>query len=231
MSAEYPSRATEWQGSGGASGIAFHLAPWTTLLAVATLVVHFQPIVTESVGAPALLEYERAAVVSGQWWRLATGHLLHWSFGHLLLDLSAVVIIGGVLERMVRERYPTLLLGIAGTIGVSLCVFQPDVLVYRGLSGVASGLFAALLVMGLRRLKRFDEWGAMLMIVALFFLTKIGYEGLTGELFLATGTVGDIGDPVTLAHVSGALAGAVFASVIALPIGESPQRIDQRAVS
>jgi membrane associated rhomboid family serine protease len=62
------------------------------------------------------LEASRAAIADGQWWRLATGHVTHWSANHLFWDLLMFVALGATLECRNRRRFVALLAASAATI-------------------------------------------------------------------------------------------------------------------
>lgn len=46
-----------------------------------------------------LLRYERTAVLQGQYWRLLTGHLVHYSGQHLLLNGVGLALIAALFPR------------------------------------------------------------------------------------------------------------------------------------
>ena len=38
-----------------------------------------------------LLQYDRAALATGEWWRLVTGHLVHLGWDHLALNVAGLI--------------------------------------------------------------------------------------------------------------------------------------------
>jgi hypothetical protein len=89
-------------------------------------------------------------------------------------------------------------------------VFRPDVAVYRGLSGVDSGQFAAALAVECWLATRQPRRWAWVAPVAAVFGFKILYECVSGELFFATESLGSIGLPTPVAHAAGAVTALAF---------------------
>ncbi|HZX24360.1 MAG TPA: rhombosortase [Woeseiaceae bacterium] len=157
----------------------------------------------------AALRYSRAAVADGEWWRLATAHLVHLGPGHLLLNLAGLALVGWLTG---REYGATVWWGIilasAGAIAAALYVLHPGVAWYVGLSGVLHGLLAGGLVPALR-----DRDPAAVILAALL-AGKLAWEALAGPLPGAEQTAG--GPVLVEAHRYGALGGAI-AGLAALP--------------
>jgi len=85
---------------------------------------------------------------------------------------------------------------------------QPEMMIYRGLSGVDSGLFAIALMLECSEAKNDASRWWYIVPAAVVFIAKLGFEVTTGGMFFGTESLGDLGQPVPLAHLSG----AVFAS-------------------
>jgi len=94
--------------------------------------------------APGAFALRREAVISGEWWRLWSGHLVHWSSLQAVLDASVVAICGTLAERAFGRAFvaATLLAG-AGAIGI-ICLATSSIGEYRGASalGVLLGVLA-----------------------------------------------------------------------------------------
>lgn len=157
-----------------------------------------------------LLQFDRGAILDGQLWRLLTGSFVHWSREHFLLDVGAFAMVGMLYEHRLGRRYPWLLLFCGLAVGLGLLAFVPGMSLYRGLSGVDSGQFAAA-VCAEAWLARSDRrrW-LWLAPAAAVFLLKIASECATGRMFFGTESLGNIGEPVPLAHAAGAVAAGVF---------------------
>ena len=94
--------------------------------------------------APGAFALRREAVISGEWWRLWSGHVVHWSSLHAVLDASVVAICGAIAERgFGRAFVAAVLLAGAGAIGV-VCLAATSIDEYRGASalGVLLGVLA-----------------------------------------------------------------------------------------
>lgn len=100
-------------------------------------------------GALAALEWQRAALASGEWTRLLTAHLAHLGLHHLLFNLLGLLLIAELL--LERWRAADLLsLGLASALGTSLLLwyFEPDLQWYAGLSGLLHGLWGGAALTG-----------------------------------------------------------------------------------
>ncbi|MFZ5526105.1 MAG: rhombosortase [Pseudomonadota bacterium] len=119
-----------------------------TLLGITALVLLLQALPPD---VQHLLRYERAALLQGQWWRALTGHVLHLSWTHALLNLAGLWLCCGLAGAGQSSRGlsgPGLMASLAGLgLGVSalLCVLSPSVAHYVGLSGILYGLLVGLM--------------------------------------------------------------------------------------
>lgn len=159
--------------------------------------------------APALADtfaLDRSAFTNGEVWRLLTGHLTHFDNDHLVWDVVALLVLGGLAELDSRRAVVWTLAIAAAAIGVSVVVLQPQFDSYRGLSGLDSALFGLVIArLGL------DGWrqrhGFSMALAGLAgggFLAKTGWEFAVGDTLFA---VGATYAPVPLAHLVGLLAG------------------------
>lgn len=183
-------------------------APWLTLgLAALAAVVWWMPAVTTG------LQLDRAGLGNGQWWRIATGHLTHWTPSHLIWDVIAFLFLGAIIERESRLALSLILAGGAIVISAAILVFCPALAQYRGLSGLDSALFAAVAISWIRRARVSRKWtGAIVPALALAgFVGKSIYEFATGStLFVAPDPAFE---PVPMAHLAGCAAGVAIGLV------------------
>jgi rhomboid family GlyGly-CTERM serine protease len=93
--------------------------------------------------AGGVLEYRRALALSEPW-RLFTGHFVHITFLHALLNAVALLLLGRLFADRLRASEMFGILGLA-PIAISLLfwLLLPELAWYRGLSGVLHSLFFA----------------------------------------------------------------------------------------
>ncbi len=146
--------------------------------------------------------YLRSELFGGEIWRLWTGHLVHFSGSHLFWNLAVFVPSAAWLERLDRRGGRVFLLVASPLISLLLLAFDPSLLRYGGLSGLATG---TLVLLALLQLSRRDPrepawfWWGVLGIVA----AKLIAEQVTKAPLLAS-NLGDV-RTVPLAHLAGAL--------------------------
>lgn len=151
------------------------------------------------------LRYDRDAVAAGEWWRLATAHVVHLGIAHALLNAAALVLIAWIATPLRRPLpWLVLVLASAAAIDAGLGWLYPEVVWYLGASGVLHGVFAgAALVMAVRG----EAVRGAVMLAAL--AAKLAWESAGGgSLFL-----GGIEEFPVLeqAHVLGAGGGLIGA--------------------
>jgi len=188
------------------------------------------PLLTLAVAAAALAAYllpgladawiyDRAAIAAGQWWRLASGNLVHLSARHLAADVLAWVAIGSVLEARWRAQGRAgAVLGLYGgaglAVGCAVLLGRPELTAFGGLSGMVDAALVALLLDGWRH----DRAGRGLWTLGLaLFAGKLALECAGGASVLTlTGTAGFVAVPQ--AHLAGALVALVQALATPGPI-------------
>ena len=161
-------------------------------------------------GAPAAaaLRYDRKAVLSGEAWRLVTGHFVHADWPHLAWNLAGLLLVFALFSREYSPRsWIVLMLASTAAIGVGFLLFEPDLAWYVGLSGLLHGLLAAGLVawLSVRR-------DPLTVGVTVVFVAKLVWEHFRGPLPLTADT---LSVPVIhAAHTYGALGGTLGALVL-----------------
>ena len=151
------------------------------------------------------LRYERAAIATGEVWRLVSGNLVHASGQHLLLNLAGLALVT-LLFPGEYSRRDWALIGLTSAIAIAAGLWwgSPEVEWYVGLSGVLHGILAAGAI---------AWWRSRLRGLA-GLLTAILIAKLTGEqLFGAIGWSGDL-NVIVDAHLYGALGGAVAGVIL-----------------
>lgn len=146
--------------------------------------------------APALVE-------DGQWWRLFTAGLLHLSFIHFFLNATALLSLGGVVEKLLGStRFVLVALG-ASVAGNAASMLTHRHVYSAGASSLVFGLIGALLVVNVR-------FGRAL--PAGFWLGRsrwLWLLGINGFVSMLPGVDG-------LAH-GGGLAGGALLTLVLLP--------------
>ncbi|HEY8099684.1 MAG TPA: rhombosortase [Burkholderiaceae bacterium] len=97
-----------------------------------------------------LFRYDRSAILSGQVWRMITGHLVHLNTPHLVLNVIGLFL----LSELLWNKFPVLhalglLAATSAGISILLWLLHPELMNYAGLSGVLHGLWAAAALVGL----------------------------------------------------------------------------------
>jgi len=176
--------------------------PWITLGLAAFVAALYAALG----GAPSGLVYDRAAIETGEVWRLATGHLVHLDTHHLAYNVGALVALGIAYELAPfggSRRLALRVLGLGGlAVTATLFALSPATLYYCGLSAILNALYAAL-TLGLWRQTRDRIW----LLAFAADAAKIAFEAAYGPIFSA----GLAWPPHLGAHVAGLLAGCLVA--------------------
>lgn len=152
------------------------------------------------------LRYERSAVLDrGEWWRLLSGHLVHGSPRHLLLNGAGLALVALLFARDYTARAWLLILAFSvAAIDVGFVLFEPQLHWYVGLSGVLHGAMAAGAVAWWRH-----ETKPLALVLTLALAAKLAWEQWHGALPFS----GDM--PVIVdAHLYGAIGGALAGMLI-----------------
>ena len=158
------------------------------------------------------LIYDRTAIAAGQFWRLWTGHLVHFNASHLFWDLAVFLPAGIWLEQIVPALTRWFYLLAPLLISLLLLALQPTLEQYAGLSGIAAGVLVLLALVNLRRDAPAPRWfwPAVLSLVAIKVVLELVADR---PLFIRL----DSGvNTVPLAHVGG-----ITCALIALPAAKA----------
>ncbi len=149
------------------------------------------------------LQYDRLAVLDGQWWRLWSGHLLHTNGWHFLMNLAGLAIIVLLHQPYYRLLNMLFLVGAGfALISLALLFWSPSISLYVGLSG----FLHALVVWGACQDIRAQWSSGWLILIGV--AGKVGWEqwqGASAELV----TLIDA-DVATDAHLYGAIGGLLL---------------------
>ena len=148
----------------------------------------------------ALLAYDRNAILSGEWWRMITGHWVHFSPQHFLYDTAAFGIAGWMIEKRGHRNFGGLCVFAPFVISATMLLCNPQLQICGGLSGLAT---AAVVFLALNGLEEPGVWRWICAAALTLCIAKLIGEEMTGRFFvlhLPTGFA-----PVPSNHLAGAL--------------------------
>ena len=156
-----------------------------------------------------LLRYQRNGILSGEWWRLFSGHIVHLGWSHLWLNLAGLALVWALVGQAFSVRNWWWLIGFC-LLGISygLLWWLPGLTWYVGLSGVLHGILLA----GSLQLTLQGEREAALMVVIVF--AKVAWELWQGPLPGSREAAG--GEVVVHAHALGSLCGLIYVVLLKL---------------
>jgi rhomboid family GlyGly-CTERM serine protease len=112
----------------------------------------------ELLGLGGALEYRRPLLPSEPW-RLWTGHFVHLSLLHAILNCVALLLLGRLFSERLRIRELLAILGIAPlAISLVLWTVMPELVWYRGLSGALHSVYFAGCIVWLRQTPGRARW-------------------------------------------------------------------------
>ena len=153
------------------------------------------------------LEFDRHAVAAGQWWRVLTCHLTHWSWYHLVWDVGTFAAWCWLVQR--KHRMLMLLSAAFAVVGLAVHAGGSDIAIYRGISGInyaLQGCVLAALVAQTRRFLRLGCLGLLLAVAGKITCQLVMPDRFPG-MSLPEGTV-----VVGVAHAAGLIVGVIAGS-------------------
>ncbi|WP_438480987.1 rhombosortase [Oleiharenicola lentus] len=173
-----------------------------TLFALPAIALHFAP---EDVRAAWL--FNRTAIADGEWWRVVTGHWIHFGAGHLIVNLAVILAAGTRLERSHPGLLARFSLAAAPLVGCALLIMESAMHTFGGLSGLACGVVTLLALQQFSHAGQHRIWWAALLVV---IGVKIAIEVTTRADVSCVSFVSTDVRVSTWAHAAGALSAAVF---------------------
>ncbi len=136
---------------------------------------------------------------------------MHYNNTHLIYNLLAFGVAGVIVERKGYPGTVALLLVSAFSISAALFLFQPEIVVYAGLSGLACSYVVYLALFGLMAS---GPWRTLCLLLMILVFGKILMEFTSGASLLPHWSEGSV-KIVPLSHLVGALTAVfVFLAVI-----------------
>lgn len=166
--------------------------------------------------APGGLVFDRIAIANGEAWRLITGHLVHSDVWHALWNISALAILGFLMEP--RGQLRMLAATGIGALSVSagLWWYAPELDRYCGLSGILNTLFVVALG---------DLWRAYrhpaIAGAAVVLMGKLLAEALTQQSLVIT----TAWPTVPVSHLAGCAGGLTVLALIGRSSRECRQSV------
>jgi rhomboid family GlyGly-CTERM serine protease len=172
----------------------------TILIIISLLVYFFEP------QASKWLAYYHTGIKQFEFWRLITATFCHTNFNHLAMNLiGLVVILGLFIDTFKKSSLIPLIIFSSLFIGLTLFLFEPNIIWYVGFSGVLHALFSYGVACDIQQR---SKWGIGL---GIGLLVKIVYEQYFGA---QQSTIDLIGASVLInAHLYGMIAGLVYYAV------------------
>lgn len=158
--------------------------------------------------------FDSEQILMGEWWRLFSGHMIHVSWQHFVLNMLGVIIVFLLINKFINAY---LALGFIFFsmlfVSLMLLIFQTELEWYAGFSGILHGIFALAALFFV-----FGDGGEGIHKRQFFLLWVLVLKLVWEHYFGAMPGTGDwIGAPViTVAHLYGALSGLCFFVLIRL---------------
>ena len=156
-----------------------------------------------------ILQYDSVAINEHyQYYRLFTGHFVHYSESHLYWDVITFVVLGVLCCRQSLKSFFIIIITTPLIISLSLLYFMPQLMFYRGLSGIDTALYS--FVIGKMIYEKFNAkkfiHGYSLLMLALLLMGKTVYEFATQSILFANA---DNFMPLPIAHLIGIFCGLI----------------------
>lgn len=179
------------------------LGPGSRLLGLAWLTLVLLSLLGEN--GQLALRYQRDLALHGEYWRLLTGHLVHGSVQHLLLNAAGLGLIAALFPRDYSWR-AWLLIALSSVLAIDagFVFYEPQLEWYVGLSGILHGALAAGAVAWWRHQSRL-----LALLLSTILAGKLAWEQWHGALPLA----GDL-HVIVDAHLYGAVGGLLAGLIL-----------------
>jgi len=155
-----------------------------------------------------LLVYQSDAIMTGEWWRLWSGHLTHYTLSQLIADSTLVALLGFVLKPFIRPRQLTAaIIAVLPLLSLLLLWLVPEINIYRGASGLAAMLW---LMVGLQLITSADVGSSLFWIGLLFILLLVAK--VAGEALALFSAISDLPAGIVVAwqvHLFGMVMGLI----------------------
>ena len=171
---------------------------------------------------PNLLNYDHGKVIAGQWWRIITYSFAHISWYHLILDVSATLLLWQEVKYLTAKTKLALISYISMMVLLISILFSPylTTIGLSGLSGLAHGLgvFVGFLKMEKSFEAKIDRsrFSYSGLLLSGSIIIKCIYEVFYGQALFSSLHRFDLGFPIVHAHLGGAVGGLSFFLILYL---------------
>lgn len=149
-----------------------------------------------------LLIYDRNLIITGEYWRLITGHFFHSNGNHFMLNIAAVALLWALHGQYYQYKNYLIVFTVSAIVcSLGIFWFAENIVLYVGLSGVLHGFF----VWGaLMDIKHHEKTGYLLLIGVIAKILHEQFYGASADVELLIGAT-----VATDAHLYGAIGGLV----------------------
>ncbi len=154
------------------------------------------------------LQFDREALVAGQWWRVLSCNLVHLSVTHMLMNLTGFILATLIFKEAIRALYWYINIVVCAlAVGLGIWLFDDAVRQYVGLSGALYGILAFGIVLNFRRQMLISS------IVGAYIVHRVYLQHQSS--FDPAGMYDFIGGNVIVSsHLFGLIAGLSFAGYV-----------------
>lgn len=150
------------------------------------------------------LVYDRPAILSGQIWRLFTGHLVHFSSSHLTYDLLAFTLLGCLWETQNPSVFRRMCITGSGMISGFTLLLAPHMIFCGGLSALATALMVLLALNGLTQIR----WRLISLALLIVIMGKLLFEMATNRMMFVAVHTKVV--PAVASHLAGVAVAVLF---------------------
>ena len=148
---------------------------------------------------PTLFEWSRERLAAGEYWRLLTGHFVHFTPQHFCANITALLLLIYLMPPVNLRQAMWLTVSTPILLGILFLLVRPDLAIYGGLSGWLAAIF---IFAAAAYARRPGPVGLLFRLSIVAFLLKVLIEFTAGTSLFAEVGQGIVVEPA--AHALGA---------------------------